>query len=117
MPLPNGTVGGLCDSHSMTSDARPIDALLGDYLVARKIDPAPFVTKGTKILEETHELIVAYRLFREQPCDETYQALMHEAADVVLAVGVLARQEDFTIEEAILAKTQRDRDRGYKAGE
>lgn len=117
MPLPSGTVGAVCDSPTMTSDIRPIDALVGDYLMVRKLDPAPFVTKGTKILEETDELIVALRLFREAPSDATFTNLMHEAADVVIAVGVLARQEDFTIEEAILSKTAFDADRGYKPGD
>lgn len=101
----------------MTSDVRPIDALVGDYLAVRKLDPAPFVTKGTKILEETDELIVAFRLYREAPSDATFMNLMHEVADVVIAVGVLARQEDFTIEEAIIAKTERDAGRGYKPGD
>lgn len=117
MPLPLGTVGASCDSPSVTSDARPIDALLSEYLTTRGLDPAPFVTKGTKILEECDELIVAFRLYRECPSDHTFAALMHEVADVVLAVAVLARQEDFTIEEAIAAKIERDAGRGYKSGE
>jgi NTP pyrophosphatase (non-canonical NTP hydrolase) len=91
-----------------------IQLKLEEYLQTRGM-AMPYYRRGSKITEEAGELVEALQDYLKKPSPKNLRHFKEEVADVVIVAAIAAQVGNFSVEEALEWKIEKDRGRGHKS--